>query len=378
MHIAYTRSSNIYDDSRATKEISTFLEQGYTVSVYGWNRDGKASESCKAVFKDHIEAVSLFFYSGTEGSGIKGKIIARYKWYRWLKNELLQNPDIDVSHACDYDTGAAVRKIAGRKNINYVYDIFDYYVDAHPVPRFIRSFVEEAEAKVINDSAAVIICTEERAEQIKKASPKRLVVIHNSPDVGAVCPVPCEYDYAYCGSMHEGRLIAEILDDYGEHRNLSFVFAGNGSFAVKAKKLSEENENFNYLGAIPYSAVLQTEAKARVISAIYDPSKRNHRLCAPNKFYEALALGKPVIVCRGTGIDKIVENNSIGIVIGYNADDFYKAVTYLCENETLCKDMGVRARGIYEDQYKWSLMKSRLIEIYSQITALENIKCKMA
>ncbi|HHU72431.1 MAG TPA: hypothetical protein GXZ21_10445, partial [Clostridiales bacterium] len=40
--IAYIRSSNIYDDSRATKEITALLDEGYKVVVLGWNRDGKA------------------------------------------------------------------------------------------------------------------------------------------------------------------------------------------------------------------------------------------------------------------------------------------------------------------------------------------------
>lgn len=104
-----------------------------------------------------------------------------------------------------------------------------------------------------------------------------------------------------------------------------------------------------------------------MISAIYDPSIRNHRLCAPNKFYEALALAKPVIVCKGTGIDEIVEKNKIGIVIDYDESDFYAAVRRLIGNNTLRKEMGSRARQLYDSEYRWDIMRKKLIDKYKKI-----------
>ena len=90
-------------------------------------------------------------------------------------------------------------------------------------------------------------------------------------------------------------------------------------------------------------------------------------MCAPNKFYEALALAKPVIVCRGTGIDKVVEENTVGIVIDYDSEQFFKAVDYLINNQDICEEMGTNARQLYEKKYKWEIMKERLLELYDKI-----------
>ncbi len=367
MLIAYTRSSNIFDDSRATKEISAFLEKGFQVAVYGWNRDGEAFSRSTELFKNYEGNVSFFFYNGGIGNGIIEKILARFKWNRWLKRELFGNKKIDVIHACDYDTGAAVRKVSKRKGIRYIYDIFDYYIDAHPVPGLIRNKVENEEIKVINDSLTTIICTEERMEQIKGARQNNVVVIHNSPDVPIVQKREIKYDYAYCGSLFGGRLIEEILDKYIQNNSLRFVFAGNGIYSEKARHLANTEKCFSYLGAITYDEVLKVEAEAHVLAAIYDPSKRNHRLCAPNKFYEALALEKPVIACRGTGIDRVIEENNIGVVIDYDADQFYSAVEYLRQNNNICQEMGARARKLYEENYTWDRMKQKLLGIYDLV-----------
>ena len=115
---------------------------------------------------------------------------------------------------------------------------------------------------------------------------------------------------------------------------------------------------------MPYSKVLEIESEVKVLSAIYEPNTRNHRLCAPNKFYEALALGKPQIVCRGTGIDKIVEENDIGMVIDYDANQFYEALRKLVADDEKRAQMGARARKLYEEKYDWAIMKRVLLEAY--------------
>ena len=108
------------------------------------------------------------------------------------------------------------------------------------------------------------------------------------------------------------------------------------------------------------------ESKSICLSAIYEPTIRNHRLCAPNKFYEALALGKPIIVCKGTGIDKVVEENNIGKVIDYDVHQFYNAVRMFKDNPELCAQMGKRARKLYEEKFSWSIMERLLLETYEQ------------
>lgn len=362
--VVFTRSSNIYDDSRSTKEITALLELGCQVFVLGWNRNGDAQEQCEKAFSLYGKQIRFSFYSGVTGSGKAQKILTRLMWNQWLKEQMKQIPHIDCIHACDFDTGNAVRQFAAKNHIRYVYDIFDYYVDAHPVPGVLKRYTEKQEANVINQAELCIICTEERREQIQNTNPKKLLVIHNSPDVEFIPQAEEIFDYAYCGSLFGGRLIGEILRDYPSHSSLKFAFAGYGQFAEDCRQLQQAHDGFAFLEAIPYARVLEVESQSKVISAIYDPSIRNHRLCAPNKFYEALALGKPLIVCRGTGIDKVVEKNNLGIVIDYSANDFYKAIETLSENAELRAEMGRRARAIYEKEYRWSVMERRLMDWY--------------
>lgn len=368
MKILYIRTSNIYDDSRATKEICALAEKGYKIHVIGWNRDGKARECSEKVFSKYNGVVTVDFFDAHLGGGIGLKNINKlFRWVWWTYKQIKRNSDVDVIHACNLDAALGILKYAKRKGIKIVYDIYDYYIDSHSIPGIVEKMIERLEIKIINSSETTIICTEERKEQIAKANPKKIIVIHNSPNVEKINNVEKKYDYAYCGALFGKRLIKEIFDCYPKNENLSFAIAGYGDYSELAKELNGSFEKFNYFGSISYEQVLSIENEARVISAIYEPTIRNHRLCAPNKFYEALALAKPVIVCRGTGIDKIIDDNKAGIVIDYDAEQFYEAVNYLINNPTKCEEMGTNARRLYENEYKWEIMEQRLINVYADI-----------
>lgn len=368
MKVLYIRTSNIYDDSRATKEIIALAEKGHRVHVLGWDRDGDAKQKTCEVFAKYSSMITVDFFTCLLSGGIGIKNIDKLlKWLVWTRKQLGKRSDIEAIHACNLDAALGVWKYAKKHGIKIVYDIYDYYIDSHSIPGILENAIERLEINIIDSADATIICTEERKEQISKSKPRRLTVIHNSPEVNSIVEVESKYDYAYCGSLFGQRLLKEIFVEYSKHSDLKFAIAGYGEFADLAKQLDDENCLFDYFGPVSYDQVLKIENESKVISAIYEPIIRNHRLCAPNKFYEALALAKPVIVCRGTGIDKIIETNNAGMVIDYNANQFFEALRYLVSNPDVCKEMGKNARQLYEHEYRWEIMKKRLVELYNEI-----------
>ena len=363
--VVFIRGSNIYSDSRATKEILALQEAGYHVVVLGWDRNGRAKHNVKMQFASNVE---FRFFSLALKNGIIGKRADfLLRWIFWVYKNLTEIKNISIVHACDLDAGIGAYLYCKKAHTALVYDIYDYYVDSHSVPLHIRNFIENIEIKIIEFSKVTIICTEERREQIKKARAQKVIVIHNSPEVEQVNTVDLVYDYVYCGSLANNRLLQEILEEYKNYSNLRVAFAGDGVFKTMVEDCAEMYANFEYLGEISYDQVLSVESRARALSAIYEPSMRNHQLCAPNKFYEALALGKPVIVCRGTGIDKIVEKENIGRVIDYSAKAFYESIEDIKESDTDSKRMGKNARSLYGRKYNWKLMKTEMLKAYGSI-----------
>lgn len=363
--IAYMRTASIYDDSRATKEIIALVQAGFSVIVIGWAKDEGAEEMCKKCLPTHNLELHLYRHYLEGGIGIKGlPFLVGYMKFAYSLLKVRRN-EISIVHACDLDAGIPAHYFCTKFKKKLIYDIYDYYIDTHYVPFFLKDIVEKKEISCINDANVTIICTEERKAQITKAMPQKLVIIHNSPDIEDIdVSQDDKYDYAYCGVLSEGRLLREIIELYKENTEKRVAVAGSGNLIDMIKTADRQFSNLKYIGKLSYREVLEVEVKTKVLSAIYEPSIRNHQLCAPNKFYEALALGKPVIVCRGTGVDKIVEKENIGIVINYNAQDFFQALNTLLKDADKRILMGRNAKRLYEQRYKWSIMSKRLVDVY--------------
>lgn len=371
--IMYVRANGIYSDSRATKEISSFLKAGYHVLIVGWDREGNSIAKCQEVFFHYLDHVEFCFYHEQVKDHVGFKNISKlFTWLRHVADVLKrEQKNLHILHACNLDTCLFCYKLCKKYKIKLVYDIFDYYVDGHEsVPFFMKWMIERMEINIINQSDITIICTEERREQIRKAHPQKVIVIHNTPEVEFL-QNEIEYDYFYCGTFCIRRLLEETLSAYPKHKELKIGFAGYGIYKDRVTALDKKYKNFHYLGQVKYSECLFYESKSICLSAIYEPTVRNHRLCAPNKFYESLALGKPVIVCRGTGIDQIVEQNKIGIVIDYDVEQLYEAIEKLKNNPSLCHEMGVRARNLYEQKYSWKIMEEILLSAYRRLNQQE-------
>lgn len=370
--VIFIRTTSIYNDSRATKEIMTFSRHGYHVIVLGWDRDGQALLKCQQIFDKNV---GFYFYPvKLKNIGFK-HIDKLLKWFMWVNQcleKLICYSGEYIIHACDLDAGIPAYwflKHHRRDSIKMVYDIFDYYVDSHHISSLLKNYIESLEISVINRADITIICNEARRKQIRKSQPRHLLVIHNAPDLRNIelPAVKNQYDYAYCGSLAPVRLLREIFDIYAENQDISMVIAGYGMYETIAKKVNKKFSNFYYKGTLSYPEVLKTEASSKVLSAIYDPSVANHKFAAPNKFYEAMALGKPIIVCKGTGIDVIVEKYKLGIVIPYDARAFYDAIRKLLKNPALCTQMGNKARNLFLNQYNWEKMEKLLLKTYDSL-----------
>lgn len=367
--VLFLRTTSIVDDSRVRKEMDALLKAGFQVGVYGWDRSRKSP-----LHQFHLENGNVNLdYSCIHcsyGGGLKN-IIKRIMFNAQLKKYLKKNKNnYDIIHSCDLDTGIIARKFCKKYHKKLVYDIFDYFIDCHSLPLFLKDYFEKQEIKVINDADMTIICTEQRKAQIKKAHPKRLIVIHNTPKV----PINLEkidfkikgktknFKIVYVGVLQNGRLLKEVAEQLKENPAIELHIGGFGIYENYFKQMSQDYKNIYFYGSMDYTNVLKLESQANALFATYDPNILNHKYSAPNKVYEAMALGKPIIVCKDTGVDKIVADNKIGEVISYSGLDFEKAI-YEIKRQKYNKE---KIQKVYS-LYHWNTMENRLINGYKEL-----------
>src|SRR5699024_8777049 len=104
---------------------------------------------------------------------------------------------------------------------------------------------------------------------------------------------------------------------------------------------------------------LNLYAQCDVMFAMYDPTVPNHKYSAPNKVYEAMMLGLPIIVAKGTGIDSLVKTERIGFAIDYSEEEFSNTIQYLINNKKVLEQFKSNSREAFSE-YSWTVMKKRV------------------
>jgi glycosyltransferase involved in cell wall biosynthesis len=285
----------------------------------------------------------------------------------------------DIIHAFDLDVGlpASIACVLTKKR--YVYHIADFYVDSHDIiPKVFKQIIRRIEYSVINRAVTTVICTEKRAEQIAGSKPNNLVVVHNTPSISRELiniyieekkkkeESKKEFIFTYVGALSENRFIRIAIDVIKRYPMITLNLAGMGVLSDYAKEAAEKCPNINYYGIIDYNKALRLYSKTDFMFAVYDPTVPNHKYCAPNKVYEAMALGNPIIVARGTGIDRIVSENKIGVVIEYSEEAFEKMILKIIEGKLDIKSLSHNSRNAY-NKYSWEEMKKRIANIYNDL-----------
>lgn len=363
-------------DSRTQKEIEFFLEKDNKILFCGWNKEKNGeNEKKKVSIGSRNIVIENICIKVKKGTGFKENIFSLIKYEIKLFKYLIKNKkNYDYIHACNMDTafiGLLISKIYKKKMI---YDIYDDYADSHQCNNFIYKLIKFIDKKIVNFSDAVIICSEQRKKQLV-GRPQKLIIVHNSPNSKKIpknlfllkSSDKEKVKIAYVGNLIKGRLIQELLRICIKNKNLELHCGGDGELALEIIEASKRYENIYYYGRLPYEQVLSLEEKCDIIPALYDPSFKNHYYAAPNKFYEALMLGKPIIMVKETGMSEIVEKKCIGEIIDFNEISLEKGIKNLINKKDEWEKISEKMKKIYKEEFSWKEMERRLIKLYEEL-----------
>lgn len=308
------------------------------------------------------------------GGGIKNVLpVLEFKKIlsKWLEDNLEK---YDAIHAIDYDVGSVALKICKKNNKKLIYHIADFYADSRlSIPAFAKKILRQKEYTIINHADATIICSEDRLKQIEGSFPKKVIVVHNTP---ARKQMITKEDIrlnnkdnlmlTYVGGLEKKRFIDKVISVVKEQPNYKLILAGSLGDARESFEHIDKIENITYVGKQPYEKALELYQSADVMFAIYDPDHPNHRYSAANKVYEAMLMGKAIIVAKNTGMDKIVEEENMGYTIDFDQQDLSELLTHISNNREELYEKSLNAYHAYK-KYSWEEMKKRLILLYEEL-----------
>lgn len=370
MTIAFLRATHVAPDPRVEKEVNSVLKEHKDILILGWDRGGDLARDEVLTFENGSARILRAGIRSGYGASV-GTLLGMALFQFFLIRQLWRHrKGITAIHASDLGTALSGLVMARLLRVPLVYDIYDYFVDSFSVPRAVAPLIERIDTFVINRADVVIIVGENRESQLSKARPKKLVVIHNSPPatvVNAVRPDDPRKRFVYVGILSEGRLLAELLELFSRRPDWHLDIGGFGALEATARRFAADYDNITFHGRLPYAETLRLEAAADCLLAVYDPAVPNHKYSSPNKFYEALMLGLPIIVAAETGVDQLVSEHRVGLVCDYSAGSFELAADRLFADSDELEEIHRRARSLFQTTFSWEIMEKRLLSIYRSL-----------
>lgn len=307
--ICFVRRSTIDYDIRLKKYVDACVETDTPYFAITWDRlkdstsqyPNECQYKAKAPYggglRNILQLVGFIFY-------LYWNLIVRFEKYK-------------VIHACNLDIFIFVIpfKLLGKK---IVFDIYD-------------SVNTKIERLLLPCADTLILPNIKRLAQIGVSESdvkEKLFVVENVPNFSLKKILshrekfPDEIHIAYVGVFERNiRGIEDALKAVSQNMNLYLDIAGVGDgLEPLVEEYQGKCDRIKYYGKVVYDEAMSIMNNCDYILAIYKPSYQPHIYASPNKYYESLYLGKPIISSKGTIVGDAIEENNTGYVLDENQD----------------------------------------------------------
>lgn len=164
--------------------------------------------------------------------------------------------------------------------------------------------------------------------------------------------------FLWLGLFTEGRGGRKILEAICNNQNLTLDIIG------RIEGIKWTHERINFLGEYPLREAIQMSQNylAGLVTYLPEPNNVNS---SPNKMYEYMALGIPVIASNFSEWRSIIESGQCGICVDpENQNEIEKAMQFLLENPQSARSMGKNGRRLVEEKYNWQIERKKLLLLY--------------
>jgi glycosyltransferase involved in cell wall biosynthesis len=318
--------ANAYDpDPRVRQEALALIGMGCRVKLLAWDRDLKAPAS------ERMEGVEVerVFLASRHGRGA-----TQIFFYAWLYLKMMWrglHTSFDVVHCHDLDTLPLGFVLGKLKRKPIVYDAHESFPDMleGSVPRVVQRGLTYLENFFIRRIDLLITVGEKLRRHFDERGARHSVVVGNwkrleefsrteqqNLDVRSRLGIPVDALAVVCiTQLLRDRKIEELLQAVEDCPDVYVIVGGKGVLQDMVKREAEANPRILFVGFVSGKQIADYTCAAEVVYYGFDPQNPNARFSAPNKLYEALAAGRPLITGDFGEIADVVREAECGLVL---------------------------------------------------------------
>ena len=298
-------------------------------------------------------------------------------------------PAADLYHGMAYMGIPVALDLGRRHGGRVVYDARDIYVDAANLarmPRTLRWLVGRAERRWARRADRVITVNRPYAEVMARrwAVDLPLIVMNCAYRTTPPDPRPRRFHEAlgldeatrvvlYQGGFSRDRGIEQLIEAIPAVPGTVLVLLGYGSLQAELDARAADPAlagRVRILPAVPPTELLDWVASADVVAMPIQPTTLNHRYTTPNKLFEAMAVGVPVVASDLPGMAPTVRDADAGLLVDPTDP---AAIARACralldEPADVAAARRARILGAAHATYNWEAQMERLLDEYGRLT----------
>ena len=173
----------------------------------------------------------------------------------------------------------------------------------------------------------------------------------------------------YVGAITRIRGLKELINALPKCDGIKLDLIGgcNDADLLEEMKSLEGWSFVTYHGHLPSVEAFQKVRNSLAGIVTYLPYP-NHTEAQPNKLFEYMAAGIPVIASNFPLWREIVETDGAGVCVDPESpEEISKAITFLSSHLEQAKSMGYRGKEIVKKKYNWSAQEKILLGVYDDI-----------
>lgn len=377
MKVAIFTSAHLADDIRIYhKQILSLLNAGYEIYYYTNRADASMSHSANA--KRSIKSnnkLHVFFNQDYN----EERRLARFLRSLFILKILNKNCSVFHFHDPDLIVTGLLLKLMGKK---VIYDVHEDYqasiLSKTYLPQFMRktlSFgyrhLEKIAAKFFD---AIVCATPAISARFTNCTNKDVITINNYPLLSEIF-----VDHYNTNRQNQFIYSGGITPPRGVHNIISALKMVNKDIPCRLKLIGqihpESYEKFlknldgweyvDYLGYLDRPAMFENFSKVKFGIITFLPFP-NHIDAQPNKLFEYMSAGLPIISSNFPLWSAIVDGEKIGVCVDpEDPINIAAGIQNLLRTDTdKLMEMGGRARSLVLAKYNWDVEASKLIELY--------------
>jgi glycosyltransferase involved in cell wall biosynthesis len=366
--IANVVLNNFTNDNRVLKISESLAADGFDVHVVGLLKGSVAEREELRKLKIHrIRLKTMSWPENTFGRLVK------FIEFTWRAIHAYRR--FDVWHCNDTEAFAiGIAAKITRPKLQLVYDCHEFEAERNGKPRwmlrlvyaFERIFIHWA-SDVITVSPSIVAAYQSRYKldtvQLIRNAPHRKACVEKSDRFRVSFGIPSDQRiFLYQGAFVSNRGLEQTLLAFERLPDVHLVCMGYGHLEALVTEAAAKHANIHFQPAVPYHEVLAYTASADVGLLSVQPSCLSYLYCLPNKLFEYIQAGIPILANRLTDCEALIAEYHIGTTIAsFEPDLLVQAI-----QEMSASDLAPFRRGLQRaaNDFNWEVEELTLFDLY--------------